>query len=104
MEKLEIARLEREEREATEQLNEERRRERLAMKKLQDQGVIHGKDYEAYTITDIENIHNYDFLEKLRANILNRPQPSCTLEEDYYNELCRVVNEQVDKVLIEEME
>ena len=101
---LEIARLEREEREAMERLAEERRQERLAATKLKEQGVIHGDDFDAYTIEDIRKIQNYEFLEKLSVNICPNAQPPNDFEFDYLNKRVKAVHEQLMQVLINDMD
>lgn len=101
---LEIARLEREEREANERLAEERRQERAAALKLKAQGVIHGDDFDAYTVEDIRNIQNYEFLEKLSVNIYPSAQPTNDFDLDYLNQRVKAVHEQLMEVLINEME
>ena len=101
---LEIARLEREEREAVERLAEEKRQERAAAKKLVEQGVIHGKDFDAYTIEEIRNIQNYDFLEEMSANVYPAAQPWDEYEMDNLSERAKAVREQMYEVLLNEME
>ena len=103
-EQLEIVRLEREEREVAEQLAEERRHKHFADRKLVQQGVVHGDNFDAYTIEDIRNITNYEFLEKLSANIYPNAQPPNEFEQDYLNERVKVVHNQLIEVLINEME
>ena len=103
-EQLEIARLEREERESEERLAEEKRQKRTAAKKLEAQGVIHGNNYNAYTIADIRNIQNYDFLEEMSANVYPAAQPWDECEMDYLNERAKAVHEQMFEVLLNEME
>ena len=48
----------------------------MAKLKLKKEGVIHGDDYECYTVNDIQNITNYDFLERLSFNIITPGQPT----------------------------
>ena len=103
-EELEIARLEREEREAIERLAEEKRQKRAAAKKLVTQGVIHGNDYDAYTIADIRNIQNYDFLEEMSANLYPSTQPQHDYEHEYLSERVKAVHDQMNEVLLNEME
>ena len=103
-EQLEIARLEREERETVKRLAEEKRLERAAAQKWISQGVIHGKNYDAYTITDIRNIQNYEFLEEMSANLYPSTQPRHDYEHDYLSERVKAVHEQMNEVLINEME
>ena len=103
-EELEIARLKREERELEERLSEERRQERVAAGKLLDQGVIHGDNYNSYSIEDIRNIENYDFLEKLRDNIYPSGQPQSDFEMELLNERYTAVLFQLNQVLVNEME
>ena len=72
--------------------------------KLKKQGVIYGENYNAYSVKDIRNITNYDFLEKLCDNIITPGQPP--EEEDFeimmlrYRTACERLNE----VLINDME
>lgn len=87
-----------------ERLAEERRQERLAATKLKEQGVIHGDDFDAYTIEDIRKIQNYEFLEKLSANICPNAQPPNDFEFDYLNKRVKAVHEQLMQVLINDMD
>ena len=103
-EQLENARLDREEREAAERLAEERRQKRKAARKLVEQGVIYGNNFDAYTAEDIRNITNYDFLEKLSFNICPSAQPPNDFEQEYLNERVKAVHEQLNEVLINELE
>lgn len=105
-EQLEIARLKCEERDMKERLAEEKRRERVAAKKLVEQGVIHGDDFDAYTIEEIRNITNIDFLEKMSVDVYVKPcgQPPNELDQEYVNERIKAINEQLTEVLINEME
>ena len=101
---LEIAECEREERELKERLAEERRRERVAAKKLVEQGVKHGDNFDAYTVEDIRNITNYEFLEKLYLNIIPCGQPPNDYEYEHLNERIKAVNERLLEVLIDDIE
>ena len=110
-EKLEIARLQREETEANEKLEKEKQQERLQRLKIFQQGVIHGDDYSHYTIDEIRNITNYDFLERMSDNISDKifrgAQPVDEVDELEYNTLYErsaVISEQMNRVLINELE
>ena len=102
--KLEKARLEREEREAREELEKEKLLARAAELKLKKQGVVHGDFYDAYTIEEIRKITNYDFLEKLCQNIYGPAQPNSDIEMEILNERYKVACDQLNEILVNEME
>ena len=96
--------LEREESQREERKVQELLMEAAAKEKLKKQGVIYGNNYNAYSVNDIRNITNYEFLEKLCENIITPGQPP--EEEDLklmmlrYHTACQQLNE----VLINDLE
>jgi len=89
-------------------LDEERRlmeeELRAAERRVKKEGVIYGNHYELYTISDIQNITNYDFLEEMLGKIYPCGQPQSKEEHHELYDRYSVVSKRMNDLLIENLE
>ena len=72
-------------------------------KRLTEEGVIYGNQYEAYSVEEIMNIKNLDFLYEMSLNMCPNAQPPTEEECNELVERYKAVDTRLNALLLENL-
>lgn len=72
-------------------------------RRLMEEGVIYGDQYEAYSVEEIMKITNLDFLYKMSQNMCPSAQPPTEEEFHELAQRCKAVDTRLNYLLLENL-
>ena len=77
---------------------------RAEEKRVKEEGIIYGDHYDLYSLADIQNITNFDFLEEMLEKIYPCAQPQTEEELEDLHVRYNAVSKRLNDVLLENLE